>query len=34
MRFAVEKWEQDLTFIKRFKVQDCDTVDVDRIRIK
>ena len=34
MWLAVEKWEQDLAFMKRFKVQDCDTVDVDRIRIK
>ena len=34
MWLAVEKWEQDLTFMKRFRVQGCDTVDVDRIRIK
>lgn len=34
MWLAVEKWEKDLEFMKRFRVQDCDMVDVDRIRIK
>lgn len=34
MYYAVEKWQNDLEFIRRFRVQNCDTIEVNRIRIK
>lgn len=34
MSFAIEKWEEDLDFMKRFIIQGCDTIDVDQIWIK
>lgn len=34
MIFAVEKWEQDLIFMKRFRMQSSEVIDVDQIRIK
>lgn len=34
MVLAVEKWSEDLVFIKQFKVQSGESIDVERIRIR